>query len=104
MISPNAETIESAAGSLQKIYNDTDKPVEYPGLREFTFLSELKELDSAIGQDLVSKLKALPFPVSPTDLPHAFRCGYLLGLQTARLCLMQNPKLLKAKVKPDDVL
>lgn len=102
MQAPNAETIEGAADTLQQIQKDSTKPPRYPLLSEFIFNSELKELDSAIGAATVAKLKATPLPKS--DLPHAFRMGYLLGLQTARICVAESVKVIQADIKPEEVL
>lgn len=109
MQAPKAATIEGAADTLQKIQKDPPAPKKgatsqvppppYPQLTESFLNSELRELDAAIGQEQVIKLKALLLP-KPSNLPHAFRVGYLLGLQAARLSL----RLPESDVNPSDVL
>lgn len=103
MNAPNAEAIEAAADSLRAIFKDTDPPVEYPALREFLFNAELKELDSAMGGEQITQLQKLQLPTS-AKLPHALRCGYLLGLQTARISLQRSVKLIEAELEPGDIL
>jgi hypothetical protein len=93
MLAPNAETIEGAADNLLS-QNDG----EYPGLSDFIYNSQLKELESAIGADTAKRM-GVTFPLT-TD----FIRGYMLGLQTARMTLIGSVALALAKVKPGDVL
>ena len=85
MIVPNAEQIEQAHDSLTK--GTTKTPVDYPTLSDFIHDAQFKELKCAVGE-MADELDA----------------GYLLGLQTARIVLMQSTALMLAKVKPEDVL
>jgi hypothetical protein len=105
MNSPPAETIEMAGQNLGQ-NAPADDPGSYPDLSPFMFNSQLKELDGfgpgRLG-DLRSRMKAW-LPPSADGMPDDFRIGYLLGLQTARYCLMQSMTLALKDVKASDVL
>jgi len=97
MIAPNAEQIEAAAENLLR--GTTKEPVSvYPILSDFIYDSQLKELESAMGAEILEKLGS-SFPLTEN-----FKLGYMLGIQTARMVLMTSMSLITAKIKPEDVL
>lgn len=86
MLAPNAEQIESAVDNLK--VGTTEVLSSYPTLSDFIHDSQLKELHSALGE----------------NISEDFVEGYMLGLQTARIVLLQSVKLMLAKINPIDIL
>lgn len=92
MQSPAVMFIESAAEALPK------RQV----IDNWIFASQVKELDS-FGPGRLEDLRAKVL-LDPSDMPNDFRLGYLLGIETARTLLRMNVGLMKAGVKPEDLL
>lgn len=98
MIIPPAEDIEGAMDTV------CDKDTVYPSANELVIQDELEELDAfGPGRADTVKAKIAKFP-SKDGLTQDFQAGYVLGLQTARTMLVFSIQLVKAGIKPEDIL